>query len=753
MDGDTGSAADALRALGMRVTGVSDRDPQRMVEGFIPPAALAQAAALPSTHAIVAPFAALSTGGTLSQGDAAIHGPAARAFGPTGLGVSVGVISDSINQSHGGVAASQTTGDLPASVVVLSDKAGGTDEGRAMAEIVYDEAPGISSIVFASATGGPAAKAAAIDALVSHGVKVIADDTSYISEPFFQDDVIAQAVDRARAAGVAYFIAAGNDAQQSWEGGYSGGASEDFDPSPTAVDAVQAVGSLPSGQSATLVLQWAEPWGHATDDFALDLYRINGASQTLLATYNTNNIASGIPGEVAPISFTGSPRTYGIGIRRISGTGTPLLKFIDFTNGAGTVSIEHPTNSSAISPDAASATGALTVAAARYSTPTTPESFSARGPVTRYFDAAGNALPAPDVRGKPSLAAPDGVATSVFGFGSFSGTSAATPAAAGIAALILSAKPLMSIDVLAAIMTNPVNALDCTATPGAPDRDCGSGFVLADRALGMALDGTPPVVTPALSPAAPDGANQWYRGPVTVTWSVSDGESPVTLASGCAPTAPGDSATATLTCTATSAGGSTTSTVTLRRDSTPPTAPAIAGVAARTYSPKSLPRAAALACHATDPTSGIDSCTVTGYGAGTGRHTLTAVALNDAGLTSTSSLSYTVAKPAAISRLELRRGLTLARLARSGASLKLRVASPRTRLAVSLVARIGARRIALGRITKRAASGQVGLRVQITPKARRQLAGIAKAVVEVTVTGTSAGAKRKTLRVLRTSGR
>jgi hypothetical protein len=311
----------------------------------------------------------------------------------------------------------------------------------------------------------------------------------------------------------------------------------------------------------------------------------------------------------------------------------------------------------------------------------------------------------------------------------------------------------MSMDVLSAIMTNPANALDCTATAGAPDRDCGSGFVLADRALGMALDATPPVVTPALSPTAPDGANQWYRGPVTVSWSVSDGESPVTLASACAATAPGDSAAATVTCTATSAGGSTTGTVTLRRDSTPPAAPTIAGVAARTYSPRSLPRATALACRASDPTSGIDSCTVTGYGTATGRHTLTAVALNDAGLTSTSTLSYSVAKPAAISRLVLRRGLTLARLARSGAALKLRVASPGTHLAVSLVARVGTRRIALGRLTKRAARGQVGLRVHITPKARRQLEGVAKAVVEVTVTGTSAGTERKTLRVLRTSGR
>jgi hypothetical protein len=749
--GDSGEASDALRALGMRVTAVSERAPQRMVEGFIPPGALASAAALPTTRAIVAPFSVLSTGNTLSQGDAAIHGPAARAFGPTGLGVSVGIISDSINQSHGGIAASQATGDLPASVVVLSDKPGGTDEGRAMAEIVYDEAPGIGGIVFATAGGGPTAKAAAIDALVSRGVKAIADDTSYISEPFFQDDVIAQAVDRARAAGVAYFIAAGNDGQQSWEGTFNGGTSQDFDPGP-AVDTVQTVGSLPSGQTATLVLQWTEPWGYATDDFALDLYRITGSGQTLLATYNTNNLATGIPEEIAPISFAGTPRTYGIGIRRIAGTGTPLLKYVDFTNGAGTVTIEHPTNSSAVAPDGASATGALTVAAARYSTPTTPQGYSARGPVTRFFDAAGNALPAPDVRAKPSLAAPDGVATSVFGFSSFSGTSAAAPAAAGIAALILSAKPLMSMDVLSSIMTNTANALDCTTTPGAPDRDCGSGFLLADRALAMALDATAPIVTPAISPAAPDGANEWYRGPVTVSWTVSDGESPVGSSSGCAPTALPDTAPTTVTCTATSAGGTTTGTVTVRRDSTPPTAPAITGIDGKVYSPAGLPRPDAVACHATDSTSGIDSCTVTGYAPGSGRHKLTAVALNGAGLTTTATLTYAVVKPAAISRLELARGLTLAKLVRSGASLKVRVASPRTRLSVSLVARVGARLIALGRLTKRASSGSVGVRVQISPQARRRLTGVAHAIVKLTVTGTSPGATRKTLHAIRRSG-
>jgi hypothetical protein len=746
VEGDVPAAAAALRALGMLVSATSDDPPQRMVEGLVAPAALPAVAALPATHAVVAPFAQLSTGTTLSQGDAAIHAPAARAFGPTGQGVTVGVISDSINQVGGGVAASQATGDLPAVVTVLSDGAGGTDEGRAMAEIVYDEAPGIAGITFATANGGPAAKAAAIDAMVSRGVKVIADDTSYISEPFFQDDVVAQAVDRARAAGVAVFVAAGNNASQSWQGAYSGGASEDFDPGP-ATDTVQTVGTLRSGETATIVLQWAEPWGHATDDFALDLYRISGGSPTFERTVDTNNITSGLPEEVAQI--TGSPRTYGIAIRRRSGTGTPLLKFIDFTGNTAGVAIEHPAFAGAISPDAASAKGALTVAASYWSTPTTPEAFSSRGPVATYFTTAGAALATPEVRAKPELAAPDGVSTSVgSSFRPFYGTSAATPAAAGIAALLFSARPQISVDVLAGIMTNPANALACGATGNA----CGSGFLLADEAVGMALDAAPPVVTPTLSPATPDGDNGWYRSPVTVTWGIDDGDSPVTLSSGCGPAAPGDAVTATLVCVASSAGGTTTGTVTLRRDSTPPTPPVIGGIAPRTYTTATVPRAGGIACQATDATSGVERCTVTGYGAGAGRHRLTAVAVDDAGLTSTSTLAYSVVEPAAISRLVLAKGLTIERLRRSGAALSVRTASARTRLVVSLLARVGQRTIALGHITKRVQRGTSGVRVSITPSARRRLAAVAKAMVEVTVTGSATGARRTTLHARRVSG-
>jgi hypothetical protein len=750
--GDAARAADDLRALGMRVLAVSDRAPQRMVEGYLPPAAIAAAAALGSTKAIITPFARLRSGNFLSQGDAATNGPQARAFGPSGAGVSVGIISDSINQVAPGIAGSVSSGDLPPDTVAFSDQTGGTDEGRAMAEILYDEAPGVDRIRFETANGGPLAKAKAIRALVSDGAKVIADDTSYVAEPFFQDDVIAQAVDDAKAAGVAYFTSAGNDARHGWGAAYSpvsdpsgqSPSTQNFDPGG-AVDTRQTIGSFAANDTVTLVLQWAEPWGRAASDFAIDVYAAGGA--TPIRTIDTSNVVTGLPVEAEPLTFA-SAGTIEVAIRRVSGTGSPFLKLVAFTNGAGNVLFEHPADGSAIDPGASSASGALTVAASDWSTPGTPEPFSSRGPVTHFFDASGNALAAPEVRQKPDLTGPDNVLTSVPNFDQFRGTSAAAPAAAGIAALIRSAKPAMAIDEVYAIMTDSANALDCPA-PGNPDSDCGVGFVLADSALAMALDGTPPLVAASLSPAAPDGANGWYRVPVSVSWQISDRESPVVDPSGCGPVSLTGSAS--LTCSATSAGGTTAAPLAVKIDPTPPSAPVLTGIGAKTYVPRTLPSPGAIACTAGDPTSGVAGCSVTGYTTGFGIHELVATATNGAGLTATSTLRYTVAKPLAISLLELS-AIRLGKLRASGLPLRVRVAAPSTRLVVRLVALVpsatgsSTRALTIGGLSKSFRAGTVTLHVKLTAAGKRQLRPLARTTLRITISGTSPGAERTSLK-------
>ncbi len=70
----------------------------------------------------------------------------------------------------------------------------------------------------------------------------------------------------------------------------------------------------------------------------------------------------------------------------------------------------------------------------------------------------------------------------------------------------------------------------------------------------------------------------------------------------------------------------------------------------------------AISCSASDPTSGVASCSVGGYSTAVGTHTLTATAVNGAGLTSSSTLTYTVAaepvvvEAPVLSKLSLRKG-------------------------------------------------------------------------------------------------
>lgn len=144
------------------------------------------------------------------------------AFGATGAGIRIGIISDSFDaaprsRDGGGYAADVVSGDLPGDVTILSDlneaealSTGAKDEGRAMAQLVHDLAPD-AEIYFASGYGSKQTFAQAINRLVGTGVDIIVDDLYYEEEPYFSDGMIAQAAGRAVSKGVAYFAAAGND--------------------------------------------------------------------------------------------------------------------------------------------------------------------------------------------------------------------------------------------------------------------------------------------------------------------------------------------------------------------------------------------------------------------------------------------------------------------------------------------------------------------------------------------------------------
>jgi hypothetical protein len=192
-----------------------------------------------------------------------------------------------------------------------------------------------------------------------------------------------------------------------------------------------------------------------------------------------------------------------------------------------------------------------------------------------------------------------------------------------------------------AIMKNPANTIDCTATAGKPDVDCGYGFLLAERAVAQALDPTPPGLTPIVNPAAPNGKNGFYTSNVAVAWNVSEPGSPIAGLVGCGSSAVTTDGSRTLTCAATSAGGTATRSVTIRRDASPPTKPKIKGIKAKKYKRSKLPKKSKIKCTSSDPTSGV-TCKVRGYSKKKGKRKLTATATNGAGLISKKTLKYRV---------------------------------------------------------------------------------------------------------------
>lgn len=160
-------------------------------------------------------------------------------------------------------------------------------------------------------------------------------------------------------------------------------------------------------------------------------------------------------------------------------------------------------------------------------------------------------------------------------------------------------------------------------------------------------DTTAPVIGYTLNPASPDGSNDWYKSDVTLTWTVTENESPGSLVkTGCVDqNITTDQTETSYSCSATSDGGSAGPvSVSIKKDGTKPTNVAFTGggiTDGAEYYFGSVP-AGPTACSASDATSEVASCDVTGGGSSVGQHSYTATATDNAGNTETATLSYTV---------------------------------------------------------------------------------------------------------------
>jgi len=523
--GDPEVLAADLEALGLEGAAVFGR----MVSGFLPMSALPVLETLDSLQFARSAYAMAQAGAVTSQGDAAIRADVGRnAVGVDGTGVMVGVLSNTFN-CLGGAPAGVASGDLPAIAVLEEGPCGGQgllsafpDEGRALAEIVHDVAPG-AAIAFHTADGGQANLAQGIVDLANAGAKVITDDIIYFAEPMFQDGIVAQAVDQVKARGVSYFSAAQNDGRRSYESpfrpsgfGFNFGGqfreTHDFDPGP-GIDDCQQI-TVPVGEGLSLIFQWDQPFASATIGGAgsqsdMDIFLTNAACTEFLnergGQGGENNLGND-PVEVVQFSNEGPATTFGLIIIRFSGPAPGLMKtaLLDRYR-AAQITINEFDTRSGTSYGHLNAQGGLGVGAAFYretpafgTTPPVPriQAFSSAGGVPTLFDTAGNRLPVPQFRQQPALVAPDGVNTTFLGpidvegdgFPNFFGTSAAVPHAADVAALLKDLNPAASPDEIYNVLKAAAIDMDDPDTPEFDtgfDFRTGFGLIRADVTLGL----------------------------------------------------------------------------------------------------------------------------------------------------------------------------------------------------------------------------------------------------------------------------
>jgi Ca2+-binding RTX toxin-like protein len=462
-------------------------------------------------------------GKVTTEGDRAMRSKIARQrFNVDGTGITIGVISDSFN-AYGEAELDVLDGDLPGQrnpngdrqpVRVLSDVSDFrfvSDEGRAMLQIIHDVAPG-AKLLFHASGENETQFAQSIQALTQAGADIIVDDIGFPSSATFQDGVAAQAANRAVDQGIVYFAAAGNDSDRAYESPFRPGATftyrgstyeaQDFD-AGAGVDVFQNI-RLPKNRdrstALSLIFSWDQPIGQVANDmeiFLLENPQLPGAGGKGVENAIVTQYGFDTPAKQLNYSSRSAQTVYLVIARRVDpGAPTPgLVKWSSFANGADSnIQFEYVNEGGARGSSTIfgqpNAKGAIAVGAVNVDqTPAfgvaVPQlaTFSSQGKTPILFDQRGDRLAEPEVRQKPEITAPSGVSTTVdnpftrgIDFSPFSGTSAAAPHAAAVAALILQRaggrKSLTPTQVLATLQNTGI----------APSGDAG-GFIQADAAV------------------------------------------------------------------------------------------------------------------------------------------------------------------------------------------------------------------------------------------------------------------------------
>jgi hypothetical protein len=614
--GDPQKLKAALVGLGLQRASQYSND----VGGWLPVDQLDAASALTEVHAIRAAMMRTKSGAVTSQGDYAQNSDLVRSDNSlNGAGITVGVLSDSYDcyavyaangvpaggnagyANNGFTADAATdisTGDLPANVVVLQEanpqelgcmnygaptQLPFGDEGRAMMQIVHDVAPG-AGVAFYTAENSEADFANGIGQLAASvasggaGAKVIVDDVGYFDEPFFQDGLVAQAINAVVANGVAYFSSAGNNGTLAYNNNspnfsFLSSSSPNSNEhllsfassgAPTATTTMLPVTIPPMmpGEFVAIVVEWDQPYvtgapasGGATSQ--IDVCITGATGKDIITNYNSQpatcsgpNMLGQDPYQVMivdnPANAAGTSSTANVNIMvGLVGGATPgRVKVVVEDDGLGSQITQFATNSGTVQGHPLAA-GAAAVGAVFFpntiscgATTPTLELFSSAGGDPILFDDTGKRLTTPVMRQKPDFVGPDGGNDTFLGFTlasggitdsstvpqcaniasfpNFFGTSAAAPHVASIAVLLLQADPALTPAQIYSFLQQSGAPMGVTPNPtaGTFNFAAGYGFVQANLAAQKI-----PAVTPVAPTVSLASTSIVVGSSTTLTWS------------------------------------------------------------------------------------------------------------------------------------------------------------------------------------------------------------------------------------------
>ncbi len=481
------SNAAALRALGVSDSSIDASS--TLIRVTIPVGQLTSLVSQLSGVAYVrAPYEPYAL--AVSEGRAAIQADAYASAGVTGAGVKIAVI----DLGFYGLAQAQARGDLPAGVMqndlTGTGLASGISHGTAVAEIIYDIAPGVELTLIK--IGDEVDLDQAVTYCLSNGIDIINHSLGwYNTSNYDGTGTIADIARRAVNGGILWVNAAGNEAQSHWRGTFADANVDGWNDASISFYAS-------SGSPIVIYLTWNE-WPAASTDY--DLYLYDPASN-LVASSAKYQTGTEEPTESIQTTATQNG-TYTI---RFRGSGSRSLNLYNLYQ---TLS-PAVASSSILSPaDVAEVVAVGAVPYASYSIGP-QEAYSSQGPTT-------------DGRTKPDLVCPDNVTTGTAPYTAFAGTSGAAPHAAGAAALLLSLQPSLSGAALRALLL-------ANTVPMGSANIYGQGRLVLQP---LAPTNQPPVASFNVSPGSPVvGQSVSFNGTgsydsdgsiASWTWSFGDG--------------------------------------------------------------------------------------------------------------------------------------------------------------------------------------------------------------------------------------